>query len=84
MAKQSPVRIPIRKKSSLSNYGYHVTLTATERRHAISRALKASREGNLAMYRRLVALSVLHKNRNPLYSKRFRSDANWIKKNYDI
>jgi hypothetical protein len=66
-------------KNGLKKYGYDDVEHMTElQRH---RALgKAIRDGNpLGIFRRLIALSVLHKNTNKKISHIFKSDADWIK-----
>lgn len=70
------------KKDVLKKYGYANVNDMTElsRHRALSRAVKDL--NNLSLYRRLVYISTLNKNTNPLVSKKIKDDANWIKEKY--
>jgi hypothetical protein len=63
----------------LSKYGYDSleTRSDTERHRALKDAL-ASGEKPLSVYRRLIALSTLTKNTNPMLSEIMHNDAGWI------
>ena len=68
------------RKGTLSRHGYNLSLKAEPRRKALKKAVKA--EGTLTVFRKLNALSILQKNTNPVNSRKFKYDANWVKKNY--
>lgn len=78
---RSPVRIHL-TKGSLGMYGYKdvSTKTSTERRSYLSKALK--HEDALPVFRKLNALYVVNKNRNPCLSAIFESDRNWVQSKY--
>jgi hypothetical protein len=76
---KSKVRIPIRR-GTLSKYGYKSSKLAKVRRSSLKKAVK--HEGYLPVFRKLIALSTLQKNRNPLLSKKFRSDARYVKSHF--
>ena len=66
----------------LSKYGYKDVLHTNreKRRKSLKRALKAY--GGPTLIRRLNAVSVLNRNRNPRLSKTFRNDMHWVQKQY--
>jgi hypothetical protein len=71
------------KKGDLTKYGYHIsTSNATTRHKALGKARKHYPHNSLI--RKLNALAVLHKNRNPIYTKRARSDMNFLRKKATI
>jgi len=76
------VQITIFNKGKLTDYGYSSKLPTTVRRNALKKSIKIF--GSLSVYRKLIAVKVLNKNTNPTISKKFGSDANWIKKNYEF
>ena len=68
------------KKGHLTKFGYRVKNNLRVRRRALSEAVK--RYGGLSVFRKLNAVYVLHKNKNPTKSKVFKRDRNWIKRTY--
>jgi hypothetical protein len=68
------------EKGVLSKYGYsHIASMSMSNRHkAIDKALKDIKP--LSLYRRLNALYVLNKDKDPILAKLFRNDANYVKK----
>ncbi len=69
------------EKDVLSQYGYSGVADLTERqRHiALNKALRDNGANQLAIYRRLVALSVLHKNTSKKLSDIYKEDSEWVK-----
>jgi hypothetical protein len=78
---RSPIRIHL-TKGSLGMYGYKgvSTKTSTERRKYLKEALK--HEDALPVFRKLNALYVVNKNKNPCLSAIFESDRNWVQSKY--
>lgn len=78
---RSPIRIHL-TKGSLGMYGYKgvSTKTSTERRSYLKEALK--HEDALPIFRKLNALYVVNKNKNPCLSAMFESDRNWVQSKY--
>lgn len=78
---RSPIRIHL-TKGSLGMYGYKgvSTKTSTERRKYLTEALK--HEDALPVFRKLNALYVVNKNKNPCLSAIFESDRNWVQSKY--
>lgn len=68
------------RKGELTQFGYHLSSNATDRRKALTKAIK--RYDALSVFRKINAISILQKNTNPTYSNKARADANWISKNY--
>lgn len=70
----------ILKPLGLSKYGYEdiMNLKLESRKKALTNAVKI--EGYLPIFRRLIILSTLNKNKNPKLSKRLRIDAKFVKK----
>jgi len=69
------------KSGDLTKYGYHLKESDTARRRLS--LLKSAREFKpLTVFKKVQALSILHKNTNPVYAKRAKSDAEWISRNY--
>lgn len=66
-------------KDGLSKFGYKDVegLTQLQRRRAIGKAIRKLKP--LSVFRRLIALSTLHRNINTKLYKIFREDAEWIK-----
>ena len=79
LKRSNKVIIPI-KKGLLSKYGYTSKKSTTARRLALKRAVK--KYGNLSLFRKLNAIYVLQKNRNPRTAQIFKKDRNWVKKHY--
>jgi hypothetical protein len=78
-SKKGSKLITIIDKDVLSKFGYFniKTLSKGERHAALRKALKEIKP--LSVYRRLVALSTLNKNRDIELYEILRSDADWIK-----
>ena len=68
------------KKGNLTNCGYRVKNTMKDRRKTLKCAVK--KYGGLSVFRKLNAISILNKNRNPEVSRKTKKDRNWIKKTY--
>ena len=70
--------IPIAKTNELSKHGYRdvKNKTVAQRHRSLKRAV--TRKNSLRVFRRLLALSTLHKRTNKRLSKTFREDAKWI------
>lgn len=70
------------RKGTLSKYGYSDVqeLSKTERYHALKKALQHL--DPLVVFRKLNALYILNKNRNPYVAKIFRDDSHWVRDNY--
>lgn len=77
---RSPIRIPLRK-GILGKFGYKDIqyLSQQHRRDALKMALKNG-EPPLSLYRRLIALATMNKNKNKHLYKIFREDAAYIKR----
>jgi len=67
------------EKNDLKPYGYENvrSKTALQRHRALSRALDDIE--SLSLSRKLNALSVVNKNRDPSLSRLFKSDSEWVK-----
>ena len=72
----SKVRIPIKHKGALSDFGYSSKLPSEERHKALKKAVKEY--GHTDVARRLTAVSTLQKNTNPTASKKFKADEHWV------
>jgi hypothetical protein len=66
-------------KSGLSSFGYKniLELSTSERHQSLQKAL--SEKNPLSVYRRLVALSTLNKNKNTKLSNLLKKDSEWVK-----
>ena len=67
------------KKGELKDLGYSTKKSATKRHRALRRSVK--KYGCLSVFRKLNAVAVLNKNKNPSTSKVMLSDRNWVRKN---
>jgi hypothetical protein len=67
------------KKGGLTKYGYTLKTNEKNRIVSLKKAGKSYDKGTLI--KKLNALYVLHKNTNPLYAKRARTDMKWVQKN---
>lgn len=67
----------ILKKGTLSRFGYSMKNSQSKRHNSLKKAIKSTKP--LSIYRKLNALYVLNKNRNPLTAKLFKDDAEWLK-----
>jgi hypothetical protein len=65
------------KKGTLSRYGYHLHSSDQSRHESLHRALQGSKP--LSIFRKLNALYVLNKNRNPTAAKMYKADSEWVK-----
>jgi hypothetical protein len=72
--------ITLSHEGSLTDLGYDVYASEDDKRRALKRAIKAY--GHLAVIRRLNAVSVLNKNREPALSKKFARDRDWVSAKY--
>jgi len=61
----------------LKKYGYKASLTKDKRQGALNKALKVLEP--VSLFRRLTALRVFTKNKNPVLSLKFKNDAEYIK-----
>ena len=77
---KGPAVIGPLKKGDLKDAGYDHTYPAHERHMALIKAV--SEYGHLSTLRKLNAIAVLNKNVAPTRSKIYRTDRDWIKKNY--
>lgn len=71
---RSLVRIPIDKETQIS--GYHLSASELSRHRAINANMP--RLGKNTLIRRLNALSIVHRNKNPRYSARARADMVYV------
>lgn len=71
-----PVRIKISKDGALSSLGYSSNNSERSRHIALNKAIKDY--GYISVIRKLNALAVLNKNKNPRLSKIFRDDQRWV------
>lgn len=69
------------KKGSLTQHGYSVHESTVARHRALSKAIKVS--SPLSVFRKINYLVVVNKS-HPSLKKKFESDRNWIKKNYNV
>ena len=67
----------ILKKGTLSRFGYSMKNSQSKRHKSLKKAIKSIKP--LSVYRKLNALYILNKNRNPLNAKLFKDDAEWLK-----
>lgn len=68
-------------KGTLSEFGYSDVKNLTERQRHIA-LKKAAKDYPLSVYRKLIAISTLNKNKDPKLSKLFRKDAEWVKSKF--
>lgn len=68
------------KKGELSEFGYSSSKPEMERDKSLDKAVK--RYGSTSVFRKLNALSVYNKNRDPVRSNLFLKDRNYVKKTY--
>lgn len=71
--------IVILEKGVLGKYGYDdvESLTKSQRHRALRKALKDIKP--VSLFRRVMAIAILNKNRDPDLYKKFKDDAEWIK-----
>jgi len=65
------------EKGTLSKFGYSMKNSQESRHKSLKKAIKHIKQ--LSIYRRLIALYVLNKNKYPENAKIFKNDAEWIK-----
>lgn len=63
------------KKCTLRKFGYSTKLNTTTRRKALKKAIREY--GKLMVFRKLLAVQVLNKNRNPKVSAIYKPDKAW-------
>ena len=68
------------KRGELGQYGYSSFKPEEERDEALDQAV--SNYGSLSVFRKLNALSVYSKNRNPTASRIFKKDRDYVKKTF--
>lgn len=66
------------QKGELTKFGYHADLSNNKRHLALHYAVQHLRP--LSVFRKLNALYVLNKNREPKDAAIYKADANWVKK----
>jgi len=67
------------EKGTLSKFGYSMKNTQIKRHISLKKAIKSIKP--LTIYRRLIALYILNKNKQPDNAKIFKNDAEWVKSN---
>lgn len=72
------------RPGTLSKFGYKNVKTLSEpmRRRALNKVLKHGNESPLALFRRLNALMVLFKYKDPKLSNIFKKDRDYIRKKF--
>lgn len=80
-SKKKSKTIIVLEKDILGKYGYHNVheLTKKQRELALTKALKNKDNKPLSIYRRLIALATLNKNKDIKLHDIFRTDAEWLK-----
>ncbi len=78
-SKKGSKLITIIDKDVLGKYGYNniTAMSQTERHKALRKAIKANKP--LSIYRRLIAIATLNKNKDAKLYRTLRDDAAWIK-----
>jgi len=76
---KGPKLITLMEKDVLKPFGYHNVelLSKSARKEALKKAIKAIKP--LSIYRRIIAISTLNKNKDEKLYKILREDADWIK-----
>jgi hypothetical protein len=67
-------------RGKLREFGYSVYLPEKERQKILDKAVKEY--GGLSVYRKLIAVYTLNKNKAPEIARRFRKDAEYVKRKY--
>jgi hypothetical protein len=67
------------KKGDLTKYGYHANLSVNDRHKALRKSLSDRNTKPLSIFRKLNALFVLNKNKNPTMAKLYKGDSEWVK-----
>lgn len=74
------IKIPIKYKNDLKQFGYSVYASDHVRHRALTQAVREY--GPLPVFRKLNALVIFNKNRHPLLSSMFKKDRTFIKKKF--
>lgn len=69
------------KKGLLSNLGYSIDKSRTDRRKALRKAVKLY--GSLSTQKKLNLIATYHKRTNPKISKKFKEDYAWVKRTFN-
>ncbi len=77
---RSRVRIIVSKEHSLSKHGYSTTKSSSERHRSLSKAVKEYGYGPIM--KKLNAVYVLNRNKNPKMADKMQSDKIWLRKTY--
>jgi len=80
-SRRSRVRIPV-EKGKLSRFGYSTSLPAEKRRKALEKAV--DEYGALSVARKINAMIIMRKRRQPEARKIFESDAEWIRDQFKV
>ena len=75
----APVKITLRKGGL---EGYHVKDLARDRRAILEKHLKSGKETYGDMIKRINVLAIYNKNKNPVYSDKFRKDIAWLQRHH--
>jgi hypothetical protein len=67
-------------RGALRDIGYSADLSEKERQRVLDKSVKEY--GGLSTFRKLNSLYILNKNRNPGLARKFRRDANYVKRKY--
>ena len=73
----SKVRIGPLRQGTLRRHGYSTKISAAKRHTALRKAVK--QYSPLVVFRKLNAVAVLQKNKNPSTSRIFKSDSAWVR-----
>jgi len=73
-------KIVIKDRGSLTYLGYSSKASVRTRRESLKTAV--AKYGAALVQKKLVAVSVLNKNRNPAASKTFHDDAVWVRSEF--
>jgi len=65
-------------RGTLRDLGYSIHLPERERREILKKAVK--RYGGLSVFRKLNAVATLQKRTNPTIARKFKRDAEWVKR----
>ena len=79
--RRSRVRIPV-EKGKLSKFGYSTSKSDRARHAALNKAVK--KYGALSVSRKLNAMIIMRKRRQPKARKVFEEDADWLREQYKV
>ena len=65
------------QKGELTKYNYHANNNQNQRHESLRMAINSMNP--LSVYRKLVALYVLNKNKNPVLANLYKNDSEWVK-----